>query len=408
MNREDIRMEVAPSMGNFEEGIKAFQGLEPPYGRGGGTPATKYLQQQVLKYLAISTVTEEALAPSVTITPNGQAANNLLLRALYGGGIVASSHLFGTTKQALTHTFQRIGRNKLSWVNPYDTQAFIDNTTRGTTAWFLEAVSNPRGLIGDLAELKAEANKRGVLLILDMTLAAGMPEFKGLEYADVLTASMTKQAGGGENRNMGGAIIIRHEYILDRHVRRLRELKHYFKDAAGTSFVPKNPLGALVTKIGLPEGSNCIAPEMAISIGDCLPHVGRTVEKMSQNALILARFLEQHPKIAKVELAGYNTGRDNDERMQRYCGTNHFVVLADIHGGIEGAKRFINAEEIFHAVALGQMNTAISNPATSTHRSYPKPDLAKMGFGEGTIRISVGCEDAEELIGMFSRSLELC
>jgi len=407
MNNHGISPMVASDMGTFEEGIQAFQSSEPPYARGGGTPATKYLQKESLAYLAMSRVTEGALAPSITITPNGQAANHALFRALWGGNLVSSKHLFGTTKVDLTHTFARIGRNEIAWVDPCDTQAFIDNTTDMTTAWYLEAISNPAGRVADLEKLSKAAKEHGVLLVLDITLAAGMPNFNGFEYADVLTVSMNKQAGGGQNINMGGAVIVRNDFPWEGHIPKFSELQFYFANASGILQPPSNPLGSLVTKIGLHEGVNSIPPAMALSIAESLPHLKGNVEKMCQNARMLAELLDNHPNVERVQLAGYRTDKENDERMRRYFGPNHFVLLADIKGGFEATRKFIDTREIFHAVALGQQVTAISNPASSTHRQYSKTDLNAMGFSEGTIRISVGCEPPEELHQRMVRALSL-
>jgi cystathionine beta-lyase/cystathionine gamma-synthase len=104
-----ILPEVAPSMGSFQDGIRAFQELEPPYGRGGGTPSTRFLKERVLQYLAQSRASSGAFNPSITITANGQAANHTLFRALWGIDMVASEHVFGTTSVDLKHTFERIG-----------------------------------------------------------------------------------------------------------------------------------------------------------------------------------------------------------------------------------------------------------------------------------------------------------
>lgn len=396
---------VAPNMGSFDDGIAGFKSINPPYARGGGTPATRHLENECLKYLARATVTEGAFAPSAAIVASGQAANHLVFKALYGGNLVASKHLFGTTKVDLQKTFIRAG-GQVAYVDPCDTQAFIDATTDQTTAYFFEGISNPAGRVPDFATLSKAAKERGILVVVDMTLAAGMPKFDGLVYADVLTASLTKQASGGQNKFTGGSIIVSNDFPWSAQADRFPELREYFADASGNFALPTDPFRGLVTKIGLHEGSGVIAPDTALSIAASLPTMADRVATQCKNARLLAELLsDRHDVIDKVQLAGFNTDPENDRRTREYLGDTHFVMLVDLKGGFEAARQFIDSREFLHAVALGQQITAVSNPASSTHRQYSADDLAAMGIGKSTLRISVGCEDADDLRHRMLRAL---
>jgi O-acetylhomoserine (thiol)-lyase len=392
---------VAPDMGLFEDGIKSFQGIKPPYARGGGTSATQILERACQAHLGNHRNTDPL---SVAIVSSGQAANHVVFKAIHGGDLVSSSHLFGTTKVDLKKTFERTG-GKIAWVDPGDTQAFIDNTTLATTTWFLEAISNPAGRVPDFESLSHAARERGIMLAVDATLAAGMPYFDGLKYADVLTISLTKQAGGGQNLHTGGAILVGNNFAWEDKAARFPEFKEYFSDAAGTVVLPSSPFGALASKISLHEGSGVIAPQSALSIARSLPGMGDRVANMCENARMLAEILDGHEKVNSVQLAGYKTNDVNDACTQKYLGKNHFVILVDLKDGFAAAASFINAQQFAHAVALGQQNTAISHPASSTHRQYSKDELAKMGIYPGTIRISVGCEAPRTLARKLRRAL---
>lgn len=386
---------IAPDMGDFKDGITSFQSLKAPYARGGGTPATKIVEDACLQYLGKwDAANESAPAPLVAMTATGQAANHTVFAALKGGDLVASKHLFGTTKTDLKITFQHAG-DAIAWVDPCDVQAFIDNTTEKTTAWFVEAVSNPAGRVPDLNALSKAAKERGILLVVDGTLAAGMPGYKGLEHADVLTASLTKQSGGGDNENIGGVIMVRQD--IPDITPKLVRLKDYFADAHGQLVLPANPLGAMCSKISLHEGSGAIASRVSLSIAKSLPGLEKRVARMSANAAMLTRVLSDNPNISRVQLAGLQSDAANDARAQEYLGGNHFVLLADLKGGFDGAEKFINSQQFLHAVALGQKVTAVSHPASSTHRQYTDAERAGMGIGNGTIRISVGTEGKRDL-----------
>jgi O-acetylhomoserine/O-acetylserine sulfhydrylase-like pyridoxal-dependent enzyme len=269
----------------------------------------------------------------------------------------------------------------------------------------VEAISNPAGRVPDFDALRQAATEQRVMLIIDTTLAACMPRFNALDYADVITASLSKAAGGGGNKNMGGAIITRGDFAWDNPEEQLSELKSYFKDANGQVIVPQNPLPALIAKIGAHEGGAAIAPEIALSIAENLQYVPGNVQKMCANARMLAELLKDHPKVKSVQLPGFNTDPANDARFRKYFADNHFVMMIDLHGDFEAAGNFIDSEELSHAVLLGQKITGVSNPGTSTHRSYPEQKLNSLGIYRGTIRMSVGTEDEDVLRAQVLRAL---
>ena len=395
---------VAPDMGDFESGIALFKSPNPPYARGGGDPASFELSNACLEHLWGWDVKSTQLAPSVTLAASGQAANHLVFKALSGCDIVSSEHLFGTTKVDLKQTLARSGA-QIAWADPTDTDAFIKSTTPTTRAWFMEAISNPAGKVPDFKALRAAATDMGVLLIVDGTLAVGMPGFKGKDYADILTVSLTKQAGGGRNENTGGVVITGNNFPWHDRAKDFPEITERLADDNGKVVLPPNPFGTTVSKISLAEGSGVLTPRVAMSIARDLPGMAGRVARQSKNARFLADVLSNHPAIESVQLAGYKTTASNDARTLEYMGGNHFVLLATLSGGGGAAERFVNSRRFIQAVALGQKVTAISHPAYSTHRSYSAKKLADMGIHEGTIRISVGTEPVRSLHEKMNKAL---
>lgn len=397
---------VAPNMGTLDQGIQAFTTVRAPYVRGGGTPSAQLLEEACIAQLWKAGTKEVGGArPDAVILASGQAANHLTFSLFRGSHIVSSNQMFGTTKVALTQGFERNGGGKVTYVPPEDTQAFVNATTPATRAWFVEAISNPLGRVPDFDSLRQAARQAAVVLIVDSTLAAGMPGFRGSEHADILTTSLTKQAGGGNNTNVGGSVIIAPQFPEGRSAADYPELGRYFTDGQGRLTTPPNPFAALIRKLGTWEGSCSIAPQSALSIAQSLPGLNERVQRQMANAKAAAEFLCTHPKVQSVHLAGVHSDASNDARAQRYLGGNGFVALMTLHGGLDAARAFVDAGQLQHAVALGQKRSAVAHPATSTHRQYDAQQQAQMGIFPGTLRLSIGAEAERTVIGRLKRAL---
>lgn len=397
---------VAPNMGTLDQGIQAFTTVRAPYVRGGGTLSAQVLEDACIAHLW-NTGSQEATGqrPDAVILASGQAANHLAFSLFRGAHIVSSNQLFGTTKVALTQGYERNGGGKVTYVAPEDTQAFVNATNPATRAWFVEAISNPAGRVPDFDSLKSAAQRAGVVLIVDSTLAAGMPGFKGADYADILTTSLTKQAGGGNNTNVGGSVIVQPGFPSGRSAADYPELGRYFADAQGNLNLPSNPFAALIRKLGTWEGSCTIAPQGALSIARSLPGLPERVQRQMANAKAAAAFLCEHPKVQSLHLAGVHSDAANDARAQRYLGGNGIVALMTLHGGLDAARAFVDSGAIQHAVALGQKRSAVAHPATSTHRQYDGKQQAEMGIFPGTLRLSIGAEAERTVLSRLKRAL---
>lgn len=398
---------VAPDMGSSNDARLSFTCGKAPYARGSGDLASQELVPEVVRYLWGDSDTGQGSSPEVVLTASGQAATHLMIQSLRGQSrrrnhVVVTDALFGTTNTAWTMTYARHG-DQVSRADPCDTQAFVDASQENTRAWFVEAVSNPAGRVPDFASLRAEADARGILLVVDGTLAVGMPKFKGKDWAHILTASLTKQAGNGQNENTGGALIVSPDFQWQARARKFPEFAAHFTNADNRIVLPDNPFGALAAKIGLYEGSGVITPRVAVSIAKSLPSMQSRVERMCRNAHALAGILCEDQRVQDVQLAGFHENA-NDLRARQYLGRNHFVILINL-GDAKVAERFVNAWKFLHAVALGQRVTAISQPAHSTHRQYSLEKLAHMGIYPGTIRMSVGVEPRRELVEKMIQAL---
>lgn len=401
---------VAPDMGSFQDGIEKFQSKNAPYSRGGGTQEMLDLGEACIEYIGKYNPEQDAFKPSAVMVSSGEAANHIVFRALRdrdGGNVVCSKQLFGTTKSDIQDTlnYEGVGVN---WVDPCDTQAFIDASDEKTTMWFVEAVSNPVGRVPDFKKLYDEAQKRQIPLVVDATLSAGMKNYSGFEYADFITVSLTKQAGNGNNENIAGTILVKNDFNFPITAERFPEFNRYYTNAeTGNVDLPEDPFGTICTKIGLLEGNGVIAPKVADSILNELPELENRVARMSDNADMLTSLFNSNSDVVKqVRVAGLNTDPENDARANEYLGQPHFVLLVDLIGDFKAAEAFIDSGEVYHGVALGQAITAVCNPASSTARAYTDEQRTKMGFGKGTLRISVGAEDPEELKASISRALE--
>ncbi len=397
----DRMLQVAPAMGGFDAGVAAFQRPAAPYARGGGTPASEKLGALCAQYFWGMV----GVAPAAVVTASGQAANHLVFQALRGSHLVVSTALFGTTKLDLLKGFGRNG-GSLSWVDPTRTEDFSTQTTPATRAWFVEATSNPASKVPDLEALHQAARTRGVLLVVDATLAVGMPGYQGGRHADILTVSLTKQAGGGGNRQAGGVVLVGDAFPWHERAREFPELVEYFTDASGKLALPPQPFAGLMTKIGTHEGSAVLPPQTAQAIGRSLPNLAARVAAMSANARAVADLLCADARLESVQLAGYRSGDPaNDARAQQYLGGNGFVILITLRGGAATARQFVDSGVFPNAVALGQSHTAVAHPASSTHRHYTDAERAALGIYPGTLRLSIGTEPQRTLLRRCEKAL---
>jgi O-succinylhomoserine sulfhydrylase len=309
-------------------------------------------------------------------TGSGMSAVFVALAALLAKGdrVVSSRALFGSCFVILDEILPRWGVESV-FVDGTDLDEWRQALSEPTTAVFFETPSNPMQELVDIAAVSELAHAAGAKVVVDNVF--GTPVFsKPLELgADIVVYSATKHIDG-QGRVLGGAVLGPKEFI-DGPVQNL--MRH-----TGPSMSPFN---AWVLVKGLETMS-------------------LRVERMAASALEVARFLESHPKVAKV-VHPFLPSHPQHELAKRQMLGAGTVVTFELLGGKDEAFALMNALEVIDiSNNLGDSKSLITHPATTTHRRLAPEARAAVGITDGVLRVSIGLEDVRDLVDDLSRALD--
>lgn len=312
------------------------------------------------------------------------AALGVTVRA--GDEIVAHHALYGCTYSLLTHWMPRLGVS-VRYVDLRRPEKLRGIIRRRTRAVIYETPVNPTLELIDIAAVSDACRRRGVVSIVDNTFATPFCQRPLALGADIVCHSLTKNICGF-GTDMGGAVVSSAE--------RESDLLLYRKDFGGV-LSPKNAWPILVYG---------------------LPSLELRMRKEEQNALEVARFLESHPKVERVAYPGLD-GFPQRELARRqmtdfdgsFAPSNMVYFL--VKGGGRAASRFVNhcsrhAYTITLAVSLGQIRTLIEKPTGMTHSALPAAVQRAGHLSPGGVRMSVGIEDAGDIIHDLREALKTC
>jgi O-succinylhomoserine sulfhydrylase len=309
-------------------------------------------------------------------TGSGMSAVFVALAALLAKGdrVVSSRALFGSCFVILDEILPRWGVESV-FVDGTDLDEWRQALSEPTTAVFFETPSNPMQELVDIAAVSELAHAAGAKVVVDNVF--GTPVFsKPFEHgADIVVYSATKHIDG-QGRVLGGAVLGPKEFI-DGPVQNL--MRH-----TGPSMSPFN---AWVLVKGLETMS-------------------LRVERMAASALEVARFLESHPKVAKV-VHPFLPSHPQHELAKRQMLGAGTVVTFELLGGKDEAFALMNALEVIDiSNNLGDSKSLITHPATTTHRRLAPEARAAVGITDGVLRVSIGLEDVRDLVDDLSRALD--
>ncbi|MFZ5752062.1 MAG: O-succinylhomoserine sulfhydrylase [Pseudomonadota bacterium] len=330
-----------------------------------GNPTVRMFEERI----AAIEGTEDAFA-----TASGMAAVHGALTALVRAGdhIVAARALFGSCLYVL-ETLARFGV-EVTYVDGTDLDQWRRAVRPGTRAVFLETVSNPTLEVIDLHGVARIAHAAGALVIVDNVFAT--PVFsRAVEMgADVVVYSATKHIDGG-GRCLGGVVCGSRDYI--------RKVLEPFLKHIGSALSPFN---AWVMLKGIET-------------------LDLRVRAATETALHLARALEGAPGVARVLYPGLPSHPQHAIAAEQIGGPGTMIAF-EIAGGQPAAFRFLNALSIVTiSNNLGDSRSIITHPATTTHQRLPAEDKVRLGITPGLVRLSVGLEDAGDLLNDLTQAL---
>jgi len=331
-----------------------------------GNPTTRMFEDRI----AALEGTEDAFA-----TASGMAAVNGALTAMLRAGdhVVSSKALFGSCLYILEEVLTRFGVN-VTFVDGTDLDQWRAACTPGTKAVFFESMSNPTLELVDITEVSKIAHAVGALVIVDNVFATPVFSNAVAQGADVIVYSTTKHVDG-QGRALGGVICGTKDFV-----RKVAEpyLKH--TGAAMSPFTSWIMLNGMAT-------------------------LDLRCRAMADAALQIAKALEGHPAVTKVIFPGLESHPQHALAMAQ-MGSGGTLVTFDIKGGKEAAFKFMNALEIVKiSNNLGDAKSIATHPATTTHQRLPQPQKDALGITPGLIRLSVGLEDAGDLIADLHQAL---
>ena len=344
------------------------------------------------------------------LTSSGQAANFYAILNIAGAGdhIIASSAIYGGTYNLLANTMKNMGI-EATFVDPDISAEELESKFKPNTKLiFGETIANPSLKILDIKKFAQAAHKNGVPLIVDNTFPT--PIFcRPFEWGvDIVTHSTTKYMNGSANA-VGGVVVDSGNFDWEKYSEKFPGLTTPDATYHGIVYTKSFGKGAYITKMttNLMRDLGAIpSPQNSFYLGVGLETLHLRMERHYENALALAKHLQNHPKVSWVSFPGL----ENDSQYalaQKYlpngtCGVISFGVV----GGREAAVNFMDSLKLAAIVThVADARTCVLHPASTTHRQMNDNELAAAGVSPDLIRMSVGIEDIRDIIADVDQAL---
>jgi O-acetylhomoserine (thiol)-lyase len=342
-------------------------------------------------------------------TASGQAALHLAIATLAGSGahIVASSALYGGSHNLLYYTLSRFGI-ETTFVKPGDIDAWRSAIRPQTRLLFGETLGNPGLDVLDIPTVSSIGHEHGLPLLVDSTFTTPYL-MKPFEHgADLVYHSATKFLSG-HGTVVGGVLVDGGRFDWDASGR-FPELTEPYEGFHGMVFSEESTVGAFLLRArreGLRDFGACMSPHTAWLVLQGIETLPLRMERHVANTRRIVQFLSSHPLVAGVgypELESHPDHRLAATLLPRGCGA---VFSFDLKGSRAQGKIFIESLKIFsHLANVGDCRSLVIHPASTTHFRMDDAALAQAGIGPGTIRLSIGLEDASDLIDDLKRALK--
>ena len=342
-------------------------------------------------------------------TASGQAALHLAVATLAGVGshIVASSSLYGGSHNLLHYTLARFGI-ETTFVPARDLDAWRAAIRPTTRLLFGETLGNPALDVLDIPRVSEIAHAAGVPLLVDSTFTTPWLMKPFDHGADLLFHSATKFLCG-HGTVVGGVLVDSGRFDWDASGR-FPELSEPYAGFHGMVFTEESTTSAFLLRArreGLRDFGACMSPHTAWLILQGIETLPLRMERHVANTRKVVAFLAGHPMVAAVgypELESHPDHALAQRLLPRGCGA---VFSFDLRGSRAQGRAFIEALKIFsHLANVGDCRSLVIHPASTTHFRMDDAALARSGIGPGTIRLSIGLEDADDLIDDLSRALK--
>jgi len=351
---------------NYVQEFGAKGGEEIQYSRYGNTPNIELMQRRI----ALLEGSEEAL-----VLASGMGATACAILALLrpGDHMISSSWIYGGTHKLFTQELVAMGI-EVTFVNPDERRVFTNSMRQNTRVIFVESPVNPTARVIDIAKLALLAKSAGVALVVDSTLASPINCRPIAHGADVVIHSATKYLNG-------------HHDILCGVV-------------AGTSSYIEEVRRKMIVWGQAPDPFACWLLERGIKTLDV------RVKRCNENAMKVAEWCEGRPEIRKVHYAGLASHRDHALAKKLLDGFGGLLSI-ELAGGSDAADHFVRKLKMISlASSFGGVDTLVIEPRYSSHAHMTSAERAEIGIPDGFLRLSIGIENAEDIIADISQALQ--
>lgn len=365
-------------------------------------------------YTRIMNPTTDAFEQRVALLEDGAAAlavssgmaaitYAILNVANSGDEIVTDSNLYGGTYNLFVHTLPRLGIT-VKFVDGTDPENFRGAITDKTKAIFGETITNPSLNVFDIEKVAKIAHEHEIPLIIDNTFG---PYFaKPIKWgADVVVHSATKWIGG-HGTSIGGVIVDAGRFNWDNP--KFPGFTEPDESYGGVRYADLGPVAfAIKARVQLLRDTGAaISPHNAFLLVQGLETLHLRIERHNDNAIEVAKYLKNHPAVEWVNFPGLEDHPSHELAHKYFSSGYGSIITFGIKGGYEAGKNLIDGIDLWsHVANVGDAKSLIIHPASTTHQQLNEEDLAKSGVTQDLVRLAVGIEDLDDIIGTLDEGI---
>jgi O-acetylhomoserine (thiol)-lyase len=342
-------------------------------------------------------------------TASGQAAETLTLTTLAAAGneIISTTSLYGGTYNLFHYTFPRLGIT-VKFVDADDFDGLRKAINDKTRAIYTETLGNPKLDVVDIERFASIAHEHGLPLVIDNT-SVSPALVRPIEWgADIVVNSATKFLGG-HGTTIGGVIVDAGKFDW-KASGRFKEFTEPDPSYHGLSYWDAFGAISFILKArvqGLRDTGAALSPFNAFLLLQGIETLHLRLERHSENALAVAKHLEQHPGVEWVNYPGLESSSYH-ARANKYLPKGKGALITfGIKGGFEAGKKLIDSLELFSLVAnIGDAKSLVIHPASTTHQQLSVEEQAETGVTPELVRLSVGIEDIRDILSDLDQAIE--
>jgi O-acetylhomoserine (thiol)-lyase len=341
---------------------------------------------------------------------SGQSAITLALLniAQAGDEIVSADNLYGGTYNLFHYTFKRMGIT-VKFAASDDLAAFEKAITPKTKAIYAESIGNPKLNVADIEALSKLAHKHGIPLVIDNTVSPFL--VRPFDFgADIIVYSATKFLGG-HGTSLGGLIVDSGKF--DWTSGKFPLIADPDPSYHGIAFVEAlKPMGNIAYIIKarvtlLRDLGPALSPFNAFLLLQGIETLHLRMIRHTENALVVAKFLEKHPSVSWVNYPGLESSPEKEKAKKYFPKGAGAIIGFGIKGGVEAGKKFIEALELIsHLANVGDAKSLAIHPATTTHQQLSPAEQQATGVTADFIRLSIGIEHIDDIIADIEQALK--